>query len=214
MKKRPTLFFAGHGDGALGTDEGADSAAFAEIVIDLNVAGLLVSGDAKIRAKIAAQVAAAAEIIPKAPARLHDRCLLVKTRFDMVKFFGVLLFVPAPDFQFTWFSHPDFLRLTAESQRTQRKYFSELHSVQSGSPMDRKTLCALCVFAVNHFPLIPSTGPRPGRLSCRWPWLPPPCLAPVTKSPAANTPSTLACSVSRSIDRALLPDARPLSTGS
>jgi len=132
--KRPRLFFAGHGDGTLGTDEGADTAALAKVVIDLNVAGLLISGDAEIRAKIAAQVAAAAEIIPKAPARLQNRCLLVKTRFDMVKFFGVLLFTPAPDFQFTWFSHPDYLRFTAKSQRTQRKYFSELHSVRSVSP--------------------------------------------------------------------------------
>ena len=112
MKKRPRLFFAGHGDGTFGTDEGADAAAFAKVVVDLNVAGLLISGDAEIRAKVAAQVAAAAEIIPKAPARLHDRCLLIKTRFDMVKAFGVLLFTPAPDFQFTWFSHPDFLRFT------------------------------------------------------------------------------------------------------
>jgi hypothetical protein len=110
MKKRPRLFFAGHGDGTLGTDEGADSAAFTKVVVNLNVAGLLISGDAKIRAKIAAQIAASAEIIPKAPARLHDRCLLIKTWFDMVKVFGVLLFVPAPDFQFTWFTHPDFLR--------------------------------------------------------------------------------------------------------
>jgi hypothetical protein len=122
-EKRPRLFFAGHGDGTLGTDEGADTAALAKVVIDLNVAGLLISGDAEIRAKIAAQVAAAAEIIPKAPARLHDRCLLIKTRFDMVKFFGVLLFTPAPDFQFTWFSHPGFLHLTTESQRTQRRDF-------------------------------------------------------------------------------------------
>jgi hypothetical protein len=108
MTKRPRLFFAGHGDGTLGTDEGADTAALAKVVIDLNVAGLLISGDAEIRAKIAAQVAAAAEIIPKAPARLQDRCLLVKTRFDLVKFFSVLLFVTAPDFQFTWFSHFSF----------------------------------------------------------------------------------------------------------
>ena len=124
MKKGPRLFFTGHGDGTLGTDEGADSAAFAKVVVDLNVAGLLISGDAKIRAKIAAQIAASAEIIPKAPARLQDRCLLVKTRFDVVKVFGVLLFAPAPDFQFTWFSHPDFLRFTTEAQRSQRKDFS------------------------------------------------------------------------------------------
>jgi len=138
MAKRPRLFFAGHGDGTLRTNEGADTAAFAKVVVDLNVAGLLISGDAKIRAEIAAQVAAAAEIVSKAPTRLHDRCLLIETGFDVVKFFGVLLFVPAPDFQLTGFSHPDFLRLT--------------------------------------FLLLPNTGPRPGRLSCRWPWLPPPCL--------------------------------------
>jgi hypothetical protein len=114
VKLTMPLLFAGHGDGALRTDERADSAAFAEIVIDFNVAGLLVSGDAKIRAKIAAQVTTAAGIIAKAPARLHDRCLLVKTRFDVVEFFGVLLFVSAPDFQFTGFSHPDFLGLTTE----------------------------------------------------------------------------------------------------
>ena len=123
-KRRLLLFFAGHGDGALGTDEGADTAALAKVIVDLNVAGLLISGDAKIRAKIAAQIAASAEIIPKAPARLQDRCLLVKTRFDVVKVFGVLLFAPAPDFQFTWFSHPDFLRFTTEAQRSQRKDFS------------------------------------------------------------------------------------------
>jgi hypothetical protein len=105
------LLFAGHGDGTLGTDEGADAAAFAEIVIDFNVAGLLISGDAEIRAKIAAQIAASAEIVPKAPARLQDRCLLVKTRFDVVKVFGVLLLVPAPDFQFARFSHFIFQKL-------------------------------------------------------------------------------------------------------
>jgi len=135
MKKRPRLFFAGHGDGTLGTDEGTDTAALAKVIVDLNVAGLLISGDAEVRTEIAAQVAAAAEIIPKAPARLHDRCLLIKTRFDMVKVFGVLLLMPAPDFQFTWFSHPDFLRFTAKSQRTQRKYFcSSLSALCSENP--------------------------------------------------------------------------------
>ena len=132
MTKRPRLFFAGHGDGTLGTDEGADTAALAKVVIDLNVAGLLISGDAEIRAKIAAQVAAAAEIIPKAPARLQDRCLLVKTRFDLVKFFSVLLIVTAPDFQFTWFSHPDFLRFTAKSQGRKENIFVP-HSAPSAS---------------------------------------------------------------------------------
>jgi len=121
MKKRPRLFFAGHGDGTLRTNEGADTAALAKVVVNLNVAGLLISGYAKIRAKIAAQVAAAAEIVPKAPTRFHDRCLLIKTWFDLVKVFGVLIFVPAPNFQFTWFSHPDFLRFTTEAQRSQRK---------------------------------------------------------------------------------------------
>jgi hypothetical protein len=99
------LFFAGHGDGTLGTDEGTDPAAFAEIVIDFNVAGLLVSGDAEIRAKITAQVAASAKVVPKAPARLHDRRLFVKPRFDLIQVFGVPLLVPAFDFQFTGFNH-------------------------------------------------------------------------------------------------------------
>ena len=106
------LFFAGHGDGALGTNEGADTAAFAEIIVDLNVAGFFVSGDAKIRAKIAAQVAAAAKIVPEAPACLHHRGLLVKTRLDLFQFFGMLLFVPALYFQFTGFGHSHFLYLT------------------------------------------------------------------------------------------------------
>jgi len=109
MTKTPPLFFAGHGDGTLRTNEGADAAALAKIVVDLNVAGLLISGDAEIRAKIAAQVATAAEIVPKAAARLHDRSLLIKTWFDLVKVFGVLLFAPAPDFQLAWFSHFFFL---------------------------------------------------------------------------------------------------------
>jgi len=108
------LFFSGHSDGALGTDERADSAAFAKVVVNLNVAGLLISGDAKIRAKVAAQVATSAKIVPKAAARLHDRRLLIKTRLDLVKVFGGLLFLPVPDFQFTRFSHPDLFRLTTE----------------------------------------------------------------------------------------------------
>jgi hypothetical protein len=117
MTKWPyPLFFAGHGDGTLRTNEGADAAALAKIVVDLNVAGLLISGDAKIRAKIAAQVAAAAEIVSKAPARFHDRRLLIKTGFDLVKVFGVPLFVPAPDFQFTSFSH-----LLFQNQRFHRR---------------------------------------------------------------------------------------------
>jgi hypothetical protein len=82
---------------------------------------LLIPGNAEIRAKVAAQVTAAAEIVSEAPARLHDRCLLVKTGFDPVKIVGVLLFVPASYFQFTWLSHPDFLRLTTTSQRTQSR---------------------------------------------------------------------------------------------
>jgi hypothetical protein len=73
VTKRLSLLFSGHGDGTFGTDEGADSTAFAEIIIDFNVAGLLVSGNAEIRAKVAAQVAAPAEIVSEAPARLHDR---------------------------------------------------------------------------------------------------------------------------------------------
>jgi hypothetical protein len=73
VKLTMPLLFAGHGDGTFGTDEGTDSAAFAEIIIDFNVAGLLVSGNAEIRAKVAAQVAAPAEIVSKAPACLHDR---------------------------------------------------------------------------------------------------------------------------------------------
>jgi hypothetical protein len=120
----PPLFFTGHGDGTLRTDERADSAAFAKVVVDLNVAGLLISGNTKIGAKIPAQVATAAEIIPKAPARLHDRCLLIETGFGPVKVFGVPLFVPAPDFQFTWFSHFFISRpgiLPRRSQRAQRK---------------------------------------------------------------------------------------------
>jgi hypothetical protein len=99
------LFFAGHGDGPFGTDEGADAAAFAEIIIDFNVAGLLVSRDAQVRAKISAQVAAAAEIVSKAPARLHDRRLFVKPRFDLIQVFGVPLLMPSFDFQFTGFNH-------------------------------------------------------------------------------------------------------------
>ena len=138
LKKKPPLFVAGHGDGALRADERADSTAFAEIVIDFNVAGLLVSGDAKIGAKIAAQVAAAAEIIPKAPARLQDRCRLVKTGFDLVKVFGGLLFVPARDFQFTWFGHPDFLRLTARSPQWNKNRKSIPRGRQR---TQRKTLC-------------------------------------------------------------------------
>jgi len=63
VKPAIPLFVAGHGDGALGADEGADAAAFTVIVIDFNVAGLLVSRDAEIRAEIAAQVAAPAEVI-------------------------------------------------------------------------------------------------------------------------------------------------------
>ena len=118
VKKRSSLFFSGHGDGTFGTDEGTDPAALAEIVIDFNVAGRLISGDAKIRAKIAAQIAAAAEIVPKAPARLHDRCLLVEARFDLIQIFGMRLFAPAPDFQFTRFSHSDFLGFTTEAQRS------------------------------------------------------------------------------------------------
>ena len=73
VKLTMPLFVAGHGDGTFGTDEGADSAAFAEIVVDFNVAGLLVSGNAEIRAKVAAQVATPAEIVPEAPACLRGR---------------------------------------------------------------------------------------------------------------------------------------------
>jgi hypothetical protein len=109
------LFVAGHGYGPFGTNEGADAAAFAVIVIDFNVAGLLVSRDAQVRAKISAQVAAAAEIVSKAPARLHHRCLFIKPRFDLIRIFGLLLLGPALDFQFTWFSHPAFLYLTTEA---------------------------------------------------------------------------------------------------
>ncbi len=115
VKLTVPLFFAGHGDGTLGTDEGTDPAAFAEIVIDFNVAGLLVSRDAQVRAKISAQVAAAAEIVSKAPACLHDRRLLVKPGFDLIQIFGMLLLVPAFDFQFTGFSHCYFLHLTTEA---------------------------------------------------------------------------------------------------
>jgi hypothetical protein len=111
VKLTVPLFFAGHGDGTLGADEGTDPAAFAEIVIDFYVAGLLVSRDAQVRAKISAQVAAAAEIVSKAPACLHDRRLLVEPGFDPVKVFGVLLFVLAFDFQFTGFSHFIFQKL-------------------------------------------------------------------------------------------------------
>jgi len=149
------LFFAGHGDGALGTNEGADTAAFAEIVVDLNVPGFLVSGDAEIRAEIAAQVAAAAKIIPKAPARLHHRCLLVKTRVDLIQVFSELILMPAPDFQFTRFSHPDYLPFTTESQRTQRKIvlcsIREIHS-HNVSPL------------LQH---VPQDGPPKGRASLR-----------------------------------------------
>jgi len=82
------------------------------------VACLLISGDAEIRAKVAAQVAAAAKIIPKAPARLHHRCLLVKSRFDLSQVFSERIFMPAPDFQFARFSHPHFLRFTARRLRS------------------------------------------------------------------------------------------------
>ena len=109
------LFFAGHGDGPFGSDEGADAAAFAVIVIDFNVTGLLVSGDTEIRAKIAAQIAASAEVVSEAPACLHDRRLLVKPGFDLIQIFGMLLLVPAFDFQFTGFSHCYFLHLTTEA---------------------------------------------------------------------------------------------------
>jgi hypothetical protein len=105
MKKRASLFFAGHGDGALRADEGTDAAAFAEIVVNLNVTRLFIPGDAEIRAKIAAEVAAAAKIIPEAPSGLHHRCLFVKTRFDLTRLFVMLLSGSAPDFQFTRFSH-------------------------------------------------------------------------------------------------------------
>ena len=101
MTKRQRLFFAGHSDGTFGTDEGADPAAFAEIIIDFNVAGLLVSGDAEIRAKVAAQVAAPAEIVPEAPACLHNCRLFVKPWFDLIQVFSVLLLRTALDFQFT-----------------------------------------------------------------------------------------------------------------
>jgi hypothetical protein len=73
VKLTMPLLFAGHGDGPFGTDEGADSTAFAVIVVDFDVAGLFVPGNAEIRAKVAAQVAAPAEIVSKAPACLHDR---------------------------------------------------------------------------------------------------------------------------------------------
>ncbi len=105
MRKRASLFFAGHGDGAFWANEGTDTAAFAVIVVDFNMAGLLISGDAQIRAKVAAQVAAAAEIVSQAPARFHYCRLFVKTRFDLIQLFGMLLLMPALDFQFTWFSH-------------------------------------------------------------------------------------------------------------
>ena len=123
VKLSMPLLFAGHGDGPFGTDEGADAAAFAEIVIDFNVAGLRIPGNAEIRTEVAAQVAGAAKIIPKAPARLHDRRFFIKTRFDLIQIFGVRLLVPAPDFQFARFSHSRFLRFTAKSQRTQRECF-------------------------------------------------------------------------------------------
>jgi hypothetical protein len=156
MTNKQRLFFAGHGDGTLGTDEGADSAAFAEIIIDFNVAGLLVSGNAEIRAKIAAQVTAAAEIVPQAPARLRDRRLLIKTWFDLIQTFSVLIFVPAPDFQFTWFSHSHFLCLTTEALRTQRKAFS------FGGRYRRMKifLCSICkiIFQKEPPPLNPKTS--------------------------------------------------------
>ncbi len=131
MTKRPPLFFAGHGDGALGANEGADAAALAKVVIDNNMTRFFIPGDAEIRAKIAAQVAAAAKIVPKAPARLRDRCLLIKTRFDMVKVFCVLLLMPAPDFQFTWFSHFSFpnqksYRRDHNARRAKEEYPSAL----------------------------------------------------------------------------------------
>jgi hypothetical protein len=138
------LFVAGHGDGALGTDEGADAAAFAEIIVDFYVAGLLVSGDAKIRTKISAQVAAPAEIVPKAPARFHDRCLLIEAWFDLVKVLGVPILVPAPDFQFTWFSHfvfqnQEIYRRDHNARRAKEEYPSALsaHKIPLPSPFTK-----------------------------------------------------------------------------
>jgi len=104
-ERPPLLFFAGHGDGPFGTDKGADPAAFAEFIVDHDVACFFIPGDAEIRAEVAAEVAAAAEIVPKAPACLHDRCLFVKTRFDVIQVFGMLLLLPVLDFMFAGFSH-------------------------------------------------------------------------------------------------------------
>lgn len=149
------------------------------------MAGLFVSGDTKVRAKIAAQVTAATEIVPKAPARLQDSRLFIETRFDLVKIFGMLFFTPAPDFQFTWFSH--FLFPDQEFYRGGRSTRRE---------KENKISAFLAFSAVNHFSFVSRYR------STAWAAFLPLAMAsttvlgPLTKSPAANTPSALACRVS------------------
>jgi hypothetical protein len=103
------------------------------------MACLFIPGNAEIRAKVAAQVAAAAEIISKAPARLLDCRLLLKTRFDLVKSFSVPLFRPVPDLQFTSFSH--FHLPDQESHRRDRSARRE---------KGNKTSAFSALSAVNH----------------------------------------------------------------
>jgi hypothetical protein len=151
----------------------------------------------------------------------------------------VRLLVPALDFQFTRFSHPAFLHLTAKSQRTQRECFcspvsfagfflptmlrtsrsrdrdaarrAELSSRRSASPDRREK---------NSLRSLRLCGNHSKYRATAWAAFLPlamastTVLAPLTKSPAAKTPSAFACSVSRSIERASLPDASPIATGS
>ena len=137
------LLLVDHADRPFGANEGANAAAFAKIIINLDVPGPLVSGDAEIRAKIPAQVTAPAEVVDETPAGLHDSRFLIQTwpDFAVIPFrtTGVLLLFMLPPHGFCFTG--------------MRLVFLFIHQ------------CFLHPSTNN--------DPQPGRPSCRLPWLPP-----------------------------------------
>jgi hypothetical protein len=107
------LLIPHHCDGALRADEGTNAAALAVVIVDLNVPGVFIPGNAKIGTKEPTKVTASAGVVYKASARLHDCRLFIKAWFDMVRVPRRFILGSAPHFQRARFSHQHFLHITA-----------------------------------------------------------------------------------------------------